>query len=201
MRAFVLTDFGTVPELTDLDLPEPAEGEVRVRVHAASVNGFDIGGRQQLPGGDDGAPVPGRAGQGLRRHRRRPRPRRERLPGRRPGLRCRHQGLPGRRLLRRVRHRRDLGRHRRPARVDRLPHRRALGLAGVGGDRSGRRRRPAAGRRLSWSPAPPAGSATRSCSWPRGPEPTSSPPPASGAEKALVTRARGGHRSSTTPAT
>ena len=42
MRALVLTDFGTVPELTDLDLPEPAEGEVRVRVHAASVNGFDI---------------------------------------------------------------------------------------------------------------------------------------------------------------
>ena len=42
MRALVLTDFGTAPELTDLDLPEPAEGEVRVRVHAASVNGFDI---------------------------------------------------------------------------------------------------------------------------------------------------------------
>jgi NADPH:quinone reductase len=42
MRALVLTDFGNTPELTDLDLPEPAEGEVRVRVHAASVNGFDI---------------------------------------------------------------------------------------------------------------------------------------------------------------
>ena len=42
MRAFVLTDFGTTPELVDLDVPEPAEGEVRVRVHAASVNGFDI---------------------------------------------------------------------------------------------------------------------------------------------------------------
>jgi NADPH:quinone reductase len=42
MRALVLTDFGTTPELTDLDLPDPAEGEVRVRVHAASVNGFDI---------------------------------------------------------------------------------------------------------------------------------------------------------------
>ena len=42
MRALVLTDFGNSPELTDLDLPEPAEGEVRVRVRAASVNGFDI---------------------------------------------------------------------------------------------------------------------------------------------------------------
>jgi NADPH:quinone reductase len=42
MRAFVLTDFGGAPELTDLDLPEPTEGEVRVRVHAASVNGFDV---------------------------------------------------------------------------------------------------------------------------------------------------------------
>jgi NADPH:quinone reductase len=42
MRALVLTDFGTAPELTDLDLPDPAEGEVRVRIHAASVNGFDI---------------------------------------------------------------------------------------------------------------------------------------------------------------
>jgi NADPH:quinone reductase len=42
MRALVLADFGTDPELTDLDQPDPAEGEVRVRVHAASVNGFDI---------------------------------------------------------------------------------------------------------------------------------------------------------------
>jgi len=41
MRALVLTDFRTTPELVDLELPEPAEGEVRVRVHAASVNGFD----------------------------------------------------------------------------------------------------------------------------------------------------------------
>jgi NADPH:quinone reductase-like Zn-dependent oxidoreductase len=41
MRAFVLTDFRTTPELVDLELPEPAEGEVRVRVHAAAVNGFD----------------------------------------------------------------------------------------------------------------------------------------------------------------
>ena len=41
MRAFVLTEFGATPELADLEIPEPAEGEVRVRVHAASVNGFD----------------------------------------------------------------------------------------------------------------------------------------------------------------
>jgi NADPH:quinone reductase-like Zn-dependent oxidoreductase len=42
MRAFVLPDFGATPEVTDIDTPEPAEGEVRVRVHAASVNGFDL---------------------------------------------------------------------------------------------------------------------------------------------------------------
>jgi NADPH:quinone reductase len=42
MRAFVLTGFGATPQLTDLDVPEPGEGEVRVRVHAASVNGFDL---------------------------------------------------------------------------------------------------------------------------------------------------------------
>jgi NADPH2:quinone reductase len=42
MRALVLTDFRTTPELVDLEVPEPGEGEVRVRVHAASVNGFDI---------------------------------------------------------------------------------------------------------------------------------------------------------------
>jgi NADPH:quinone reductase len=42
MSAFVLTEFGAAPQLADLDVPEPAEGEVRVRVHAASVNGFDL---------------------------------------------------------------------------------------------------------------------------------------------------------------
>jgi len=42
MRAYALTDFGKAPELTDIPTPEPAEGEVRVRVHAASVNGFDL---------------------------------------------------------------------------------------------------------------------------------------------------------------
>jgi NADPH:quinone reductase len=42
MRAFALTDFESDPRIVDLDVPEPAEGEVRVRVHAASVNGFDL---------------------------------------------------------------------------------------------------------------------------------------------------------------
>jgi NADPH:quinone reductase-like Zn-dependent oxidoreductase len=42
MRAFVLTEFGADPELADIEIPEPTEGEVRVRVHAASVNGFDL---------------------------------------------------------------------------------------------------------------------------------------------------------------
>src|SRR5437763_1136050 len=42
MRAFALTDFGATPEIVDIPLPEPTEGEVRVRVHAASVNGFDL---------------------------------------------------------------------------------------------------------------------------------------------------------------
>jgi len=41
MRAVVLSDFGARPQLTKLETPEPGEGEVRVRVHAASVNGFD----------------------------------------------------------------------------------------------------------------------------------------------------------------
>lgn len=42
MRAFAFTSFGSAPEVLDLDVPEPGEGEVRVRVHAASVNGFDL---------------------------------------------------------------------------------------------------------------------------------------------------------------
>ena len=42
MRAFAMTDFDAVPALTDLDVPEPAEGEVRVRIRAASLNGFDL---------------------------------------------------------------------------------------------------------------------------------------------------------------
>ena len=42
MRAFVLTEFGATPEVAEVEIPEPAEGEVRVRVHAAAVNGFDV---------------------------------------------------------------------------------------------------------------------------------------------------------------
>lgn len=42
MRAFVLPAFGSAPEVREIDPPQPGEGEVRVRVHAASVNGFDL---------------------------------------------------------------------------------------------------------------------------------------------------------------
>lgn len=42
MRALVLPGFGSVAELRDIDMPEPGASEVRVRVHAASVNGFDL---------------------------------------------------------------------------------------------------------------------------------------------------------------
>jgi len=43
MRAMAFTDFGAAPALTDLPVPEPGPGEVLVRVHASSVNGFDLG--------------------------------------------------------------------------------------------------------------------------------------------------------------
>jgi NADPH:quinone reductase-like Zn-dependent oxidoreductase len=42
MRAFVLPDLNTTPSLGEVDLPEPGEGEIRVHVHAASLNGFDL---------------------------------------------------------------------------------------------------------------------------------------------------------------
>lgn len=42
MRTFALPTFGQSPEITDTAVPEPAEGEVRVRVRAASLNGFDL---------------------------------------------------------------------------------------------------------------------------------------------------------------
>jgi NADPH:quinone reductase-like Zn-dependent oxidoreductase len=42
MKIFALSDYDQAPEVTEIDLPEPAEGEVRVRVRAASVNGFDL---------------------------------------------------------------------------------------------------------------------------------------------------------------
>jgi len=42
MRAMAIDDFGTAPTLHDLPTPVPGEGEIRVRVLAASVNGFDL---------------------------------------------------------------------------------------------------------------------------------------------------------------
>jgi NADPH:quinone reductase len=43
MRAVVITsDESASPELTELQVPEPAAGEVRVKVAAAAVNGFDL---------------------------------------------------------------------------------------------------------------------------------------------------------------
>jgi NADPH:quinone reductase-like Zn-dependent oxidoreductase len=42
MKAVVLSAFDTAPQITELDVPTPGEGEVRVKVHAASVNGFDL---------------------------------------------------------------------------------------------------------------------------------------------------------------
>jgi NADPH:quinone reductase-like Zn-dependent oxidoreductase len=41
MRAIVTTDFGSPAELADIDLPTPDAGEIRIRVHASSLNGFD----------------------------------------------------------------------------------------------------------------------------------------------------------------
>jgi NADPH:quinone reductase-like Zn-dependent oxidoreductase len=42
MRAIAITDFGAAPALIDVPDPKPAPGEVLVRVHASSVNGFDL---------------------------------------------------------------------------------------------------------------------------------------------------------------
>jgi NADPH:quinone reductase-like Zn-dependent oxidoreductase len=42
MRVVAFTAFGVAPEIHEIDRPEPGEGEVRVRVHAASLNGFDL---------------------------------------------------------------------------------------------------------------------------------------------------------------
>jgi NADPH:quinone reductase len=41
MRAFAIDEFGAPGSVHELPVPEPAEGEVRVRVQAASVNPFD----------------------------------------------------------------------------------------------------------------------------------------------------------------
>ena len=42
MRAAVFTEFGAPVETRDVELPEPGVEEIRVRVHGASVNGFDL---------------------------------------------------------------------------------------------------------------------------------------------------------------
>lgn len=41
MCAIALPHSGSAPQIVEIDVPEPAEGAVRVRVHAASVNGFE----------------------------------------------------------------------------------------------------------------------------------------------------------------
>jgi NADPH:quinone reductase-like Zn-dependent oxidoreductase len=42
MKVVVLKEFDSAPEVAEIDVSEPEAGEVRVRVHAASVNGFDL---------------------------------------------------------------------------------------------------------------------------------------------------------------
>ncbi|MEW1979614.1 NADP-dependent oxidoreductase [Citricoccus sp. NPDC079358] len=42
MKVFALHDDGQAPSMTEVALPEPQEGEVRVRVQAAALNGFDL---------------------------------------------------------------------------------------------------------------------------------------------------------------
>ncbi|MFB9071325.1 NADP-dependent oxidoreductase [Citricoccus parietis] len=42
MKVFALHDDGQAPSVTEAPLPEPQEGEVRVRVRAAALNGFDL---------------------------------------------------------------------------------------------------------------------------------------------------------------
>lgn len=41
MRALASADFGATPTVIEIGIPEPGQGEIRVRVHAASINGFD----------------------------------------------------------------------------------------------------------------------------------------------------------------
>jgi NADPH:quinone reductase len=43
MKVFALTESGQPAQVHELDTPIPAAGEVRVRVRAASLNGFDLG--------------------------------------------------------------------------------------------------------------------------------------------------------------
>lgn len=42
MKVVAFVGFDQAPEITEIETPEPAAGEIRVRVHAASVNGFDL---------------------------------------------------------------------------------------------------------------------------------------------------------------
>src|SRR5437588_289182 len=42
MRAVVIEDFDRAPTVRELPVPKPAGGEVVVRVHATSVNGFEL---------------------------------------------------------------------------------------------------------------------------------------------------------------
>ncbi|MEA3218538.1 MAG: NADPH:quinone reductase, partial [Acidimicrobiia bacterium] len=42
MKAIAIADFGAVPTLHDLPVPQPGEGDLLVRVEASSVNGFDL---------------------------------------------------------------------------------------------------------------------------------------------------------------
>jgi NADPH:quinone reductase len=42
MRALMLNEFNTTPTIQEVEVPEPGDGEVRVRVHAAALNGFDV---------------------------------------------------------------------------------------------------------------------------------------------------------------
>ena len=42
MKAIATTDFGAPATLIEVPAPEPAEGEILVRVAASSINGFDL---------------------------------------------------------------------------------------------------------------------------------------------------------------
>jgi NADPH:quinone reductase-like Zn-dependent oxidoreductase len=42
MKAYVVASAGAAPAILDVDIPEPGAGEARIRVSAASVNGFDL---------------------------------------------------------------------------------------------------------------------------------------------------------------
>lgn len=42
MKAYAVSSAGEAPAIVEVDIPEPAPGEARIRVSAASVNGFDL---------------------------------------------------------------------------------------------------------------------------------------------------------------